>query len=97
MKSNKGSGIKGGGGGGYKSDNNVLVGYVPIEISSLCYHFRHEFPGNKIDAVITGKRHREEGLIVPAKYIFEAEDKRCAEIVERELMKRSLSNRQTSF
>ena len=47
-----------------------------------------QFPGNKIDAVITGKRHREVGLVVPAKYIFQTEDKRCAEIVERELMKR---------
>ena len=63
------------------SDNNVLVGHVPIEISSLCYHFLHEFPGNNIDAVITGKRHREVGLVVPAKYIIQ----------------RSLSDRQTSF
>ena len=52
----------------YKLDNNVLVGHVPIE--SLCYHFLQEFPGNKIDAVITGKRHREVGLVVPAKKIF---------------------------
>ena len=34
-----------------KSVNNVLVGHVPIEISNLCYHFLHEFPPNKIDAV----------------------------------------------
>ena len=39
-------------------------------------------------SVFPGKRHREVGLVAPAKYSFQTEDKRCAEIVEREQMKK---------
>ena len=48
----------------YKRD--LFVGHIPIEISSLCFHFISQDPGNKIKALITGKRQREIGLIVPA-------------------------------
>ena len=40
----------------YKKD--LLVGHIPIEISSLCFHFINQDPENKIKAVITGKRQR---------------------------------------
>ena len=32
--------------GDYKKD--LLVGHIPIEFSSLCYHFINQDPGNKI-------------------------------------------------
>ena len=40
----------------YKRD--LLVGHIPIEISSLCFHFINQDPGNKIKALITGKNVR---------------------------------------
>ena len=58
----------------YKKD--ILVGHIPIEISSLCFHFIHQDPGNKIKALTTGKRQREFGLVVPAKLIFITNNKR---------------------
>ena len=35
---------------------DLLVGHIPIEISSLCFDFINQDPGNKIKALITGKR-----------------------------------------
>ena len=61
----------------------LLVGHIPIEISSLCFHFLNQNVGNKIKAVITGKRHREIGLVVPAKLVFLTDDRRCAEVLEK--------------
>ena len=72
--------------GVYKKD--LLVGHIPIEFSSLCYHFINQDPGNKIKALITGKRHREIGLVVPAKLIFLTNNKRFSEVLENELLKR---------
>ena len=76
----------------YKEENDqkLLVGHVPIEISSLCYHFLKKSKTNTLNAVITGKRQREVelGLVVPVKYSFETDDKKCAEILEKELVKR---------
>lgn len=43
---------------------NLLVGHIPIEISSLCFHFLNHKVENKIKAFITGKGHREIGLVV---------------------------------
>ena len=42
---------------------------------------------NKIQAEITGKRHREIGLVVPAKLVFLTDNQRYAEVLENELMK----------
>ena len=65
-----------------------LVGHLPAEISSLCYHFLAQNADNEINAEITGKRRREVGLVVPAKLSFETYNKKCAEILETELLKR---------
>ena len=70
----------------YKID--LLVGHIPIEISSLCFHFINQDPGNKIKALITGKRQREIGLVVPAKLIFITNNKRFSEVLGNELTKR---------
>ena len=56
----------------YKEENDqkLLVSHIPIEISSLCYHFLKKSKKNNLNAVITGKRQREVGLVVPVKYSF---------------------------
>ena len=45
-----------------------LLGHIPIEISSLMYYFLDELTENRIKAVVIGKRKREIGFVVPAKY-----------------------------
>ena len=70
----------------YKKD--ILVRHIPIEISSLCFYFISQDPGNKIKALTTGKRQREIGLVVPAKLIFITNNKRFSEVLENELVKR---------
>ena len=70
----------------YKRD--LLVGHIPTEISSLCLHFINQDPGNKIKALISGKRQREIGLVVPAKLIFITNNKRFSEVLENKLIKR---------
>ena len=57
-------------------------------ISSLCFHFINQDPGNKIKALITGKRQRQIGLVVPAKLIFTTNNKRFSEVLEKQLIKR---------
>ena len=72
--------------GPYKKD--ILVGHIPIEISSLCVHFINQNPGNKIKPLTSGKRRREIALVVPAKLIFITNNKRFSEVLENELIKR---------
>lgn len=69
-------------------EHGVLVGHIPVEISSLCYHFLNQSEDNMIRVVVTGKRQREVGLVVPAKFSFETSRKKDAETLERELLKR---------
>ena len=52
--------------GTYKSEE-VLVGYLPIELLKLIAFFI-DTEGNHVQAVVTGKRKREVGLSVPAKF-----------------------------
>ena len=77
----------------YKRD--LLVGHIPIEISSLCFQFINQDPGNKIKALITGKHQRGIGLVIPAKLIFITNNKRFSEVLENELagILRCVSNR----
>ena len=50
----------------YKDEKcSLLVGHLPIEISSLSYHFLKKSSENKIIVKITGEREREIGLVVP--------------------------------
>ena len=53
--------------GVYKDEKcSLLVGHLPIEISSLSCHFLKKSSENKIIVEITGKREREICLVVPA-------------------------------
>ena len=73
----------------YKGEKcSLLVGHLPIEISSLSYHFLKKSSENKIIVKITGKRVREIGLVVPANFVYITKDKNCSIILENELEKR---------
>ena len=49
----------------YKDEKcSLLVGHLPIEISSLSYHFLKKSSENKIIVKTTGKRERGIGLVV---------------------------------
>ena len=75
--------------GVYKDEKcSLLVGHLPIEISSLSYHFLKKSSENKIIVKITGKRVREIGLVVPANFVYITKDKNCSIILENELEKR---------
>ena len=63
---------------------DLLVGHVPIEISSLCYHFLNSNEQNTLTAVATGKRNGEVSLIVPAKLFFQTKDRKSVEILWNE-------------
>ena len=67
---------------------SLLVGHLPIEISSLSYHFLKKSSENKIIVKITRKREREIGLVVPANFVYTTKDKNCSVILETELEKR---------
>ena len=67
---------------------DILVGHIPTAISSLCFHFINQDPGNKIKSLTTGKRQREIENVVPAKLIFITNNKRFSEVLENEPVKR---------
>ena len=68
-------------------DEECLVGHVPMEISSLLYHFLQEDKSNSIKVKVIGKRKREIGLPIPATFKPHTENKRTAEIFNTELAK----------
>ena len=59
--------------GVFKGD--LLIGHVPIEISALTDYFLKESEENYVDAIVIGKRKREIGLVVPARYTAVTIDK----------------------
>lgn len=73
--------------GVYKKDG-TLVGHIPIEISNLIDYFYKSSPDNRVDAKVTGKRKREIGLVVPAKYFAITQDLKVAKILQDELEKK---------
>ena len=60
--------------GVYKGD--LLVGHVPIEISRLYYYSLNNNEENIFTAIVTGKRNREVGLVVPVKLFFQTKDRK---------------------
>ena len=66
-----------------------LVGHVPVELSSLVlYHFLQASAENCISLEVIGKRKREVGLAVPAKYNAFTRNKKIAMVLDEELAKR---------
>ena len=75
--------------GVFKSgDKETLVGHLPIEISCLLTNFLKAAPENKLDAIVVGKRKREVGLIVPAKYVALTKNKTFANILFNKLQEK---------
>ena len=63
----------------------TLAGHVPIELSHLLKNFPEADAGNKLCAQVTGKRKREVGLVVLAKFMALTSELRIARILERKL------------
>ena len=68
-----------------------LVGHIPVEISQLINYFISAANTNTIIAVVTGKRKREIGLVVPAKYFAYTNNKKNAEILMKKLLEKKYS------
>ena len=58
-------------------ESEQLIGHIPIEISQLISYFLEAATTNTMTAVVTGKRKREIGLVVPAKYVAYTEPEAC--------------------
>ena len=67
-----------------------LVGHVPIELSSLLKNFLQASKEKRLIAQATGKRKREVGLVVPAKFTAFTKELRIARILQKELNGRAV-------
>ena len=75
--------------GVFKSDDpETLVGHLPIEISCLLTYFLEASPENKLNAIVIGKRKREVGLVVPAKYAALTKSKTFANVLAGKLQEK---------
>ena len=61
---------------------------MPIEISSLLYHFLKKGTSNCMRAKVTGKKMREIGLVVPTSFEAYTKSKKDAITLDKELAKR---------
>ena len=68
----------------------TLASHIPIELSGLLNNFLGAKPDNKLFAKVTGKRKREIGLVVPAKFSAVTMELRIAEILETELSSKAM-------
>jgi hypothetical protein len=65
--------------------NDTLVGHVPKEISSLLYHFIVSGSGGTLVAKPTGKRKRENGLVIPCIYTASGNKSENLKVLRKEL------------
>ena len=66
-------------------DPETLVGHLPVEISCLLTYLLEASPENKLNAIVIGKRKREVGLVVPAKYAAFTKNKTFANVLAGKL------------
>lgn len=71
-----------------RDGKKTLVGHIPIELSSLIDHFLKADKSNSVCAQVTGKRKREVGLVVPANFSVYTLNKRYAQVMDAELIKK---------
>ena len=69
-------------------EQKELVGHVPVELSSVIYHFLNASSENQMTVEVTGKRKREVELVVLAKFNALTKDKKSAKVLDKELFKR---------
>ena len=67
----------------------MLVRHIPIELSSLMTNFLQAAPENKLMTKVIGKRKREVGLVVPAKYQAVTKTQRIANILYQKLTQKN--------
>ena len=75
----------------YKKNNDgskELVCHAPVEFPSLLDHFLQASAENCINVEVIGKRKREVGLVVPAKYNAFTRNKKITMVFDEELAKR---------
>lgn len=65
-----------------------LVGHLPLELSKLIKQFLNADKNNIVTATVIGKRKREVGLVIPAKYSAMTTHKELICILNDELLKR---------
>ena len=64
-----------------------LVGHVLVELSKLLNHFLKADRGNCIYVEVIGKRKREVGLVVPAKFSARIKCSQTAKVLDEQLLK----------
>ena len=69
----------------FKEQQEELVRHTPIELSQLLYHFLNKSNENFLKAAVSGKRMREIGLAVLAKYAVFTKTQRTANILHSEV------------
>ena len=84
----KGGSLFGSGGLLISDDPETLVGHLPIEISCLLTYFLEASPEKKLNAIVIGKRKREVGLVVPAKYATVTKNKTFANVLVGKLQEK---------
>ena len=68
-----------------------------MEISCLLTYFLKAAPGNKIDAIVAGKRKKELGLAVLVKYVPFTKNKKFANILLKKLQKKKKTHSNFEF
>ena len=71
-----------------EKDDEFLVGHLPMELSKLTKQFLKSDKNNTMIAKVTGKRKRELGLVVPAKFLCCSTNSKIANILYEELNKK---------
>ena len=69
-------------------ESEQLIGHIPIKISQLINYFLEAATTNTMTAVVTGKRKRDTGLVVPAKYVAYTENQKHAQILIKKLLEK---------
>ena len=70
---------------GIFKEQEELVGHMPIELFQLIYDFLNESNENFVEKSVSGKRMREVGLVVSAKYVAFTKTQRTTNILHSEL------------
>ena len=68
-----------------KKIDYLWFGHLPVEISCLLTYFLEASPENRLNAIVIGKRKREVGLVVPAKYAALTKNKTFANVLAGKL------------
>ena len=69
-------------------EQKELFGHVPVELSSLIYHFLNVSSESRMTVEVTRKRKREVGSVLPVKFNALTKDKKTAKVLDKELLKR---------